>query len=508
MASNQNLVSAIFLRIAQILTEGVREDAVLKKFPDWAPQIKFFVENDPSGNRKYLEWSCKMLDGEISTEEEIQEVVNLFHKYSTNLDKKDINQYKISDFEPLRDRLFEIDLERNKTKEKYKMPSDCMAEVIYDSKNFLVRHIQNKSASVHYGLGTKWCIAMKDETHFHSYDQNNSVFFFIFNKRLTIEDPNYKIACEIQRDKDNRRTDVCYYDAEDTEFDSVSDKLGKENMLIMSEMFKVAKSVPRSLLARLDNEELSRKELLACYEEYKDKQASDDKSYVLKKIAETSNCPEIILRGIMSLDEENSKVERWTAIKNPNFPIDLMQDCAKSAVYREALVRNPNCPTNFLEFIMKKCTSYIKTIILAHKNCSDDMFLRLTKDKSVEVRILCMNHKRCSLDMFRKIAEADQSNYFQSQVAESKKCPPDVLLNIVKNESIRDSVKAHVVSNQKCPVEAFEYVWNNITHQKTIEAMIQNFKCPLHIIKDYTSENGHVSVLAKRVLKSRARAGN
>ena len=109
MASNQNLVSAIFLRIAQILTEGAREDAVLKKYPALKNEIQFFIENDPSGNRKYLEWSCKMLDNGQALQNEIQDVVNLFHKYSTNLDKKDINQYKISDFTSLRDQLFEIE---------------------------------------------------------------------------------------------------------------------------------------------------------------------------------------------------------------------------------------------------------------------------------------------------------------------------------------------------------------------------------------------------------------
>ena len=66
-------MNIILESIRKVLLEG-RIDDVKRKFPDVDPNvIDYFVQNDPSGNQKYLEWLVKAMthDATIQSVEEI-----------------------------------------------------------------------------------------------------------------------------------------------------------------------------------------------------------------------------------------------------------------------------------------------------------------------------------------------------------------------------------------------------------------------------------------------------
>ncbi len=146
------------LKIGQsIMVQAGRKEDALKKYPELSKDIDYFIQRDPSGNLKYLDWELKILHSKQALAPEIADVVDLFDKYSANLKHKDINAYK--NFTELREALFYIKEKRDEKGEKqekrYHLEEACDSQTVYEDSKFVVRLIKNKAASIHYGLGTK-----------------------------------------------------------------------------------------------------------------------------------------------------------------------------------------------------------------------------------------------------------------------------------------------------------------------------------------------------------------
>jgi hypothetical protein len=188
------------------------------KFPDFANDIQFLADNDPSGNQKYLTYAVKVLISKQALRNEILDVIKLFHKYQDKLDNKDINSYNFTD---LRDKLFEIRDSNKKSKRQENNEIKVSGAVKkYEDDQCVVLLVKDKAAACFYGTGTKWCITMKNEYYFESYDSENTIFYFILRKDLPKEQPNYKIAVAYSRDtvlptSKNIITDTQYFNAQD-----------------------------------------------------------------------------------------------------------------------------------------------------------------------------------------------------------------------------------------------------------------------------------------------------
>jgi hypothetical protein len=153
-----------------------RLDLTIQKHPDHEEGIRLLSQRDPSGNLKYLDWGAKMLAAGQALAPEIADVLDLFHQFSgrrlhprrrgTTI-RSDIYTYRPQDFAHLRDSLLKMkraqDRKRRKRERLYRIEGPIEADVVYDSPDLVVRHIKNKEASCHYGLATKWCIAMRRE---------------------------------------------------------------------------------------------------------------------------------------------------------------------------------------------------------------------------------------------------------------------------------------------------------------------------------------------------------
>ena len=158
-------MNIILESIRKVLLEG-RIDDVKKKFPDVDPRvIDYFVQNDPSGNQKYLEWLVKAMthDPTIQSVEEILDegrammqfktpqeflmmLVKKFHELLPYLvhtlengEKEgttDLYEYKFTDSEMINYLGYDISQAKERKEEKDKEKSaQKNADKIYEDSN-------------------------------------------------------------------------------------------------------------------------------------------------------------------------------------------------------------------------------------------------------------------------------------------------------------------------------------------------------------------------------------
>lgn len=226
-----------------LLLEG-RVENVKKRYPNVPEEIiQFFVENDPSGNQKYLMWLVSMWDneevreslvdwGSDSAEEGLYDIISDFHELLPYIEKKDIYQYKVSwdTIDELYDTIekaenIRIEKEREKSLKKDRV-------IIFENPNWLVVSPKSHEASCHYGAGTRWCITTRNNPEYFRKYTYKSTFFFIINKNLTKDNPEYKTAYRLIGYKPR----VELWDAEDMEFSNT--RAGKEYLESIPQIIK------------------------------------------------------------------------------------------------------------------------------------------------------------------------------------------------------------------------------------------------------------------------------
>ena len=220
-------MNIILESIRKVLLEG-RIDDVKRKFPDVDPNvIDYFVQNDPSGNQKYLEWLVKAMTHEptIQSVEEILDegrammqfktpqeflmmLIKKFHELLPYLvhtlengEKEgttDLYEYKFTDSEMINFLGYDISQAKERKEEKDKEKSaQKNADKIYEDSNWLVIRAKTHESSCHYGAGTKWCTTMKNSSSHFTRETERNFLIYVINKKLTPTNPVYKVAWQI-----------------------------------------------------------------------------------------------------------------------------------------------------------------------------------------------------------------------------------------------------------------------------------------------------------------------
>lgn len=242
-----------------------RLDLAIQKNPDREADIRLFADRDPSGNLKYLHWQVKVLLSGQALAPEIADVVELFHKFSgrgrlqprrSNHVRSDIYSYRPQDLAGLRDKL----LKRKRAQDKkqrsrdrlYRIEGQVEATVVFESDTLVVRHVQNKAASMHYGLGTKWCTAMKRESYFDDYESQNAVLFYC-ERRVPKGDEFDKAAVMVSRDTDSVLQEASTWSATDERLDlfALVRAYGPQAFDAMRLIYERAVAYPGSGITRL-----------------------------------------------------------------------------------------------------------------------------------------------------------------------------------------------------------------------------------------------------------------
>jgi hypothetical protein len=196
-----------------LLKEGRKEDLKKKysdKFDeetlDWILNISDLVDF----NHKYTDFVLKTINPKTDDvawwAEEIIDELKAFDKYQSQLEKKDINQYK--SFDELQDAVTAF---RQKEKEK---ELEKQVDKIYEDGKFMVVKPKSEEASCKYGSNTKWCVTSKGSGHFRRYTSGRQALYFIINK-VNSTNKNYsKVAVHF-----DEAGDIRYWDTLDIPLD-------------------------------------------------------------------------------------------------------------------------------------------------------------------------------------------------------------------------------------------------------------------------------------------------
>jgi hypothetical protein len=156
---------------------------------------------------KFLNWVGQVLET-MDFDQNLMKVkqnIELFKKYSTNLPKTDISQYKSLD-----ELATVIKAYVERPRRSYKQVEG--GNVVYEDDRFFVVNPLTYTASCYYGKGTKWCTSATGDEHFKRYN-NEGKLFYVIDKKLQTSDPYYKVA--ILRNFDGGES---YWDARDVQF--------------------------------------------------------------------------------------------------------------------------------------------------------------------------------------------------------------------------------------------------------------------------------------------------
>jgi hypothetical protein len=193
--SGENIsVSENLKLIKSLLTEGRKEDA-RAKYEDVNDDVfNYYVDNDPSGNQKYLDWMLNNVVGRYRgrLEPSLMEMVKFFHQYQNMFIEKDINRHNLTTLDREIDDVKEKLLQKEKKKQAKKQSTK-----LYEDDRWLAISPKSWEASCYYGVGTKWCITMKNNPSYWGRYSKRATFIFIIDKTKTQEDPLYKVAYRI-----------------------------------------------------------------------------------------------------------------------------------------------------------------------------------------------------------------------------------------------------------------------------------------------------------------------
>jgi len=173
------------------LFEGRKEDALAKYGEVPKGIFDVFVENDPSGNHKYIDWLMRVwgqdncgVDGNyrneyrcnnISSAESLMGDILFFNESPHKYDIKDINKFE--HIHPFTTATKESRLKLTKGELKKQ------ATKLYETDRYLVIEPHSHPSSCYYGSGTQWCTTSRSYSgHFDSYYKDNSLLYFINKK--------------------------------------------------------------------------------------------------------------------------------------------------------------------------------------------------------------------------------------------------------------------------------------------------------------------------------------
>ena len=218
----------------RLLAEGRAEDAK-KKYPHLDTIIDYYVERDPSGNNKYLNWLAKqtdgiykaygpsarrpfglpnedivlaMMDGHVPS---LANLVEKFHKHNQRMPKfgysKDIGSY--SEWGDLHNAVREVEQQETQAAKRAeeKKAAQESSDVIDNTDDYFIVRPYTLEASCYYGqraAGTqvKWCVTQAEASYFDEYTSEGQMFYFVFLKNVDPSNRYKKMAFVFDSEND------------------------------------------------------------------------------------------------------------------------------------------------------------------------------------------------------------------------------------------------------------------------------------------------------------------
>jgi 2'-5' RNA ligase len=171
------------------LLSAAKADDLKAKYPELASDIDLLAESDPTPQKKYLDWSVKML----RTGVDVMEIVETVKKYHKVFDRLRGEDRDVSSFRSLRDMKDATgNVEQKVSKSEAKKKSKKGADILYEDDRWLLVHPTTMDGAIYYGHNTSWCISRRDkkENYFYSpYTMSYNVqFYFLIDKKADVYD--------------------------------------------------------------------------------------------------------------------------------------------------------------------------------------------------------------------------------------------------------------------------------------------------------------------------------
>ena len=161
-----------------------------------AEDFNKLIEIDPSKTKKYLNWICK----EYLKGRELNRLKDVIYQFDLKVNKgliknKDIYYYK--NIEELED-IIEKSPDKSKVDIK-KQIKKTEVNIVLDNDYYFIVEPLTWEASKIYGKGTKWCTAseVSNTSWISDVINKNARIFYVRNKKLNIDNPEYKIAIHV-----------------------------------------------------------------------------------------------------------------------------------------------------------------------------------------------------------------------------------------------------------------------------------------------------------------------
>ncbi len=154
--------------LSVLLMEGRLED-FKEKYETLSDDIKSaIIKNDPSSNKKYLDWMGKVVYSNPDVKlDDLFKYVKEFDKYQSALG--DIYKYKTHDD------LQQALSTRQKSNKELKREG---AEILIDNDDFLIVAPTTQDSCAYYGNNTRWCI-VSSENWWNQYYYKNSIVILL-----------------------------------------------------------------------------------------------------------------------------------------------------------------------------------------------------------------------------------------------------------------------------------------------------------------------------------------
>ena len=151
--------------------EGRLEDfnQKYKTLPDEVK--KRIIQNDPSSNRKYLDWMGRVVSSDPNVNlDDLLRNVSQFNKYQSSMG----DLYK---FKSLYDLKYALSTRQKSNKERKREG----AEILIDNDDFLIVAPTTQASCAYYGNNTRWCI-VNQESYWNQYYYKNTIIILLDNR--------------------------------------------------------------------------------------------------------------------------------------------------------------------------------------------------------------------------------------------------------------------------------------------------------------------------------------
>jgi len=200
------------MKFVDLIFEGREDDFKATYGEKFSPEkldAIINIANEIPGGSKFLTFLGRVLPHTVSDgilQDTVKPVLKKFVAIGSNLEVKDINQYKT---------FAELNTAIQKYENRIRREVQTIegADLVYEDDKFTVVAPLTTQASCYYGAGTKWCTASSaDNTHFKNYMNDGKLFYFI-DKTKPTSDKFYKVAMLKKFEGD-----VSFFDAPDQKF--------------------------------------------------------------------------------------------------------------------------------------------------------------------------------------------------------------------------------------------------------------------------------------------------